>query len=254
MPQALLARPQIQVLATPQPIAQAFPPALNPYQLPQPLPHEHTVARPSPVAGLSQVFQDLAQTWAATSDSHQVGDQPPVTGTTVPWMGVERELRTYLKGDSEPELAHLLNGLDGARAARSVPTHRRGSQMGRSRASTRASSRISLTSTQFRDAIDEALRAQAQETAARAEQRDREMAAQIATQAEERERRLLQEQAKQMERLVRGAAREAANKASKDTAESFKEQQERSEVARRHHQVFTSPPLAHSPQLLPWRT
>ena len=63
MPQTLLAQPQTQVPPTPQPIAQALPPALNPYQLAQPLPHEHNVARPSPVAGLSQVFQDLAQTW-----------------------------------------------------------------------------------------------------------------------------------------------------------------------------------------------
>ena len=279
MPQILPAQSQTQVPPTPQSIAQAFPPAVNPYQLPQPLSHEHNVARPSPVAGLSQVFQDLAQTWATTRDSHQVGYQPPVTGTTAPWIGVEREW-TDLKGQSEPELAHLLNGLDGARAAPAMPAARRGSQTGRSRASTRASSRISMTSTQFRDAIDEALRVREGEMTTQAEERERrllqagkrerrllqEQAAQAeerellqeqAAQAEERERRLLQEQAKQtlemkremaaqakqMERLVKGAAREAATKATKDTAKSFKEQQEKSEVARRHHQVFTSPPV-----------
>ena len=116
MPPMLPAQSQTQVPPSPQPIAQAFPPAVNPYQLPQPLPHEHSVARPSPVAGLSQVFQDLAQTWATTRDSHQVGYQPPMTGTTAPWIGVEREW-TDLKGESEPELPHLLNRLNGVRAA-----------------------------------------------------------------------------------------------------------------------------------------
>ena len=51
-------------------------------------------------------------------------------------MGVERELRTGLKGESEPELAYLLNGLDGARAAPAMLTLRCGSQMGHSRALT----------------------------------------------------------------------------------------------------------------------
>ena len=55
-----------------------------------------------------------------------------------------------------------------------------------------------------------------------------------------------------MERLVTGAAREAATKATKDTAKSFKKQQERTEVARRHHQVFSNLPFVHPPpQLLP---
>ena len=118
------------------------------------------------------------------------------------------------------------------------------------------------TSTQFRDAIDEVLRAREGEMAAQAEeqerQRDREVAAQMArrdrqmaTQAEKRERRLLQEQAKPMERMIRGAAREAATKATKDTAKSFKELQKRSEVTRRHHQVFTTPfcPLPPAPAM-----
>ena len=134
MPQTLLAQPQTEVPPTPQPIPQAFPPALNPYQLPPPLPHEHNVAQSSPVAGLSQVFQDLARTWA-TSNSHQVGYQPPVTGTTAPWTGVEREW-TDLKGESDPELAHLLNGLAGAGAVPAMPALRCGSHMGHSRVST----------------------------------------------------------------------------------------------------------------------
>ena len=268
-PTLLSAQPQTMVPTSLQPYAQASPPALQAYQ--QPLPHVHNASRPSPVPGLSQVFQNLAESWATTNGSQQVGYLPPATGTAAPWA-VNKGLMPDNETASGHELARLLNGLDGARAASAMPGPRCESHTGRSRASTRASSRISMTSTQLRDTIDEALRAQAQETAAQAEQRDREMAAQaeqrdremaaqlatqareMAAQAEERERRLLQEQARQMERLVRGAAREAAAKATKDAARSFREQQERSEVARRHHEVFTSPPCAYSPRLLPSRT
>ena len=247
----LSAQPQTMVPTSLQPYAQASPPALQTYQ--QPPPHVSNASRPSPVPGLSQVFQNLAESWATTNGSQQVGYLPPATGTAAPWA-VNKGLMPDNETASGRELARLLNGLDGARAASAMPGPRCESHTGRSRASTRASSRISMTSTQLRDTIDEALRAQAQETAAQAEQRDREMAAQLATQAremaaqaEERERRLPQEQARQMERLVRGAAREAAAKATKDTARSFREQQERSEMARRHHQVFTSPPVPTPP-------
>ena len=214
MPRTLLAQPQTQVPPTSHLIPQAFPPALNPYQLSLPLPHEHNVARPSPVAGLSQVY---SKTWHRPGPPLEIPTryQPPVTDTTAPWMRVERELKAELKadleGESEPELAHFLNSLDGVGAAPAMPATKCGSQKGYSRASTRASSRISMTSTQLRDTIDEALEAQAQELTKQTLEMKREMAA----------------QAKQMEQLVRGAVREAANKATKDTAKSFKEQQER---------------------------
>ena len=169
----------------------------------QSLSHGHNVARPCPVAGLSQVFQDLAPTWATTRDPQQIGYQPPVTGPTAPWVGVERE-RTDLEGESEPELAHLLTRLDGFRAAPATSAPECGSHTGRSRALTRASSRISMTSTQFKDTIDEALKAQAQQQAKHTLEMKMDMAA----------------QAKQMEQLVRGAARKAATKATIKTPPS----------------------------------
>ena len=95
---------------------------------------------------------------------------------------------TDLEGANSHELAHLLNGLDGATAPPTMPAPRCGSQTGHSQDSTRASSCISVMSTQFKDAIDEALRAQAKE-------------------AEERETRLLEEQARQTWEMVAQAAR-----------------------------------------------
>ena len=239
----LLAQPQTLVTTTPLPFTQASPPASNPY--PQPLPHVQNVPWPSPVPGIGQVFQSLGESWATTSASQQVGYLPPVTGTAAPWA-VDRDLMTDLERVSSHQLAHVLNGLDGAGAPPVMPAPRCGAQTVRSRASTGASSRISMTSTQFRDAIDEALKAQAQETAAQAEERERRLLQEQAKQTLEMKREMAA-QAKQMERLVRGAAREAATKATKDAAKSFREQQERSEVARRHHQVFTSPPLPTPP-------
>ena len=228
-PTLLSAQPQTMVPTSPQPYAQASPPALQTYQ--QPLPHVSNASCPSPVPGLSQVFQNLAESWATNNASQGVGYLPPATGTAAPWA-VNKGVMPDNETASGHEFARLLNGLDGARAASAMPRPRCESHARCSRASTQASSRISMTSTQLQDTIDEALRGQAQEAAA---------------QAEERKRRLLQEQARQMERLVRGAAREAASKATKDTARSFKEQQERSEVARHHHQVFTRPPVPTPP-------
>jgi len=87
----------------------------------------------------------------------------------------------------------------------------------RGRAPSRASSRVSMSSTQFRAVL------------------------------QDQRQQMLQEQKQMMQRLLKDTAREAATRASRETAKAYLRQQEESSKARQHHEISTapSPPAPH---------
>ena len=176
----------------------------------------------------------------ARQDPNPIGYKPPATSVTRPVQsiptGEARAQRT-----APQLLAQLLT------------TSKAGS-----RAPSRASTRISMTSTQLRDMVSHALKEQADEAEEReqrllevqkqesqrllreSEEREQRLLREQRRESEEREQRLLKQQKREMERVMQGVAREAATRATQDTARSLKRQQESSERARKYHEVFAS--------------